>query len=119
MIGITGLVDTLLAVKLSQRLDQLGLKSAVELPAPQPAVPVQKAANDVRLPSHAALEQQVPRGRLALPPPAPVPSSNARLSAAARVISAVLADPESGDAGPVRGTAPLWPSPQLPASSGA
>jgi hypothetical protein len=116
MIGITGLVDTLLAAKLSQRLDQLSLslKPDAELPAPQPPVPVQRAANDVRLPSRAALDGTVAGGRPAPAQPAVSPS-DPQLSSAARVISAVLADPQ-GEAGAVRGTAPLSPTFQLPAT---
>jgi hypothetical protein len=119
MIGITGLVDTLLAAKLSQRLDQLSLnlKPDVELPAPEPAIPVQKAANDVRLPSRAALDAQI-AGRGSAPAQAPAaPSSDARLSDAARVITSVLADPQAqAQAGPVRGTAPVWTSLEVPAT---
>ncbi|MDM0002160.1 flagellar hook-length control protein FliK [Variovorax sp. J22P240] len=116
MIGLSGLIDNLLAAKVSPRLDVLAIKGETEVDAPGPVLQVQKVENDVRLLSHAALDRLIPVG----PSDAPLasgarPSAEAELSVAARVISAVLSDLH-GDAGPVRGVAPAWPSPQ-PASA--
>ncbi|MGJ7507270.1 flagellar hook-length control protein FliK [Variovorax sp. GT1P44] len=112
MTGLSGLIDSLLTAKISPRLDVLAIKGETEINAPGPVSQVQKVVNDVRLPSNAALDRLIPVG----PSDAPVPAgarqpSEADLSVAARVISAVLANLH-GDAGPVRGTAPAWPSAQ-------
>lgn len=118
MSGLSGLIDTLLAAKISPRLDVLAIKGETEINAPGPVSQVQKVVNDVRLPSNAALDRLVPVGSSAAPLPSGARQpSEADLSVAARVISAVLANLH-GDAGPVRGTAPTWPSPQ-PASTAA
>lgn len=83
-----------------------------------PMAEIQKVKNDVRLPSHAMLEARLADGTPpALPRADAPPSIDTRWSAAARVISAVLADLHA-EPEPVRGAAPLWASPQE-APSGA
>ncbi|MDM0021293.1 flagellar hook-length control protein FliK [Variovorax saccharolyticus] len=118
MSGLTGLIDALLAVKASPRLDVLAIKGEAQIGAPGAAVPVLKVENDVRLPSKAALERVLPGGPSGLPAAAGAAgrqAPEAELSVAARVISAVLANLEA-DAAPVRGTAPAWPSRQPPSA---
>ncbi|WP_341887403.1 flagellar hook-length control protein FliK [Variovorax sp. YR752] len=111
MLGLTGLIDALMAARLTPRLDLLGLKPETAVGAPGAAVAVPKTANDVRLPSRAALDRLVPSGasggEVAAPSAGGAPSSiDTRLSVAARVIGAVLADLQA-EPGPVRGEAPL------------
>ncbi|HET7837414.1 MAG TPA: flagellar hook-length control protein FliK [Variovorax sp.] len=116
MSGLTGLIDALLAVKASPRLDVLAIKAETRIGAPGAVAEVLKVENDVRLPSKAALDRVLPGGPSGLPPAASArPAPEAELSVVARVISAVLADLES-DAGPVRGAAPAWPSRQAPSA---
>lgn len=111
MLGLTGLIDALRAARLTPPLDLLGLRPETTVGAPGAAVAVPKTANDVRLPSRAALDRLVPSGasggEVAAPPAGGAPPSiDTRLSLAARVIGAVLADLQ-GAPGPVRGEAPL------------
>lgn len=115
MIALSGLIDTLLSAKTSPRPDVLAIKSEAEIGPPGPAMQVGKVANDVRLPSNAALEKLVPGalGEAAHREGSPMRAAKAELSATARVISALLAD-EHGDAGPVRGAAPAWASAKAP-----
>ncbi|MDM0104342.1 flagellar hook-length control protein FliK [Variovorax sp. J22R24] len=116
MIGLSGLIDNLLAAKASPRLDVLAIKGETEINAPGPVSQVQKVENDVRLLSNAALDRLIPVGSSDAPAaPGMRQPSEADLSVAARVISVVLSDLH-GDAGPVRGAAPAWPSSQ-PASA--
>lgn len=116
MSGLTGLIDALLAAKASPRLDVLAIKTEAQIGAPGAVAQVLKVDNDVRLPSKAALDRLLPGGSPSLPPAhAAQQPPEAELSVAARVISAVLADLET-DAGPVRGTAPAWPSQQAPSA---
>ncbi|MGJ7527653.1 flagellar hook-length control protein FliK [Variovorax sp. GB1P17] len=122
MSGLTGLIDALLAARLTPRLDVLGIKPEATIGAPGAALAIDKLANDVRLPSNAALERQLPGtvsrgGGAAQPGAGAQPSVATQLSIAARVIGAVLADLQA-EPGPVRGAAPLWPSRQ-PASAPA
>ncbi|VTU22537.1 Flagellar hook-length control protein FliK [Variovorax sp. PBL-H6] len=108
----------LLAAKLAPRLELVALQQGQVASDAEPGavVQVQKVANDVRLPSHIALERQLPAG---LPAAAAAPDASAppaaRLSPAARLIGALLA--EWPDAGPLRATAPLWPSARQPANA--
>lgn len=112
MIGLSGLIDNLLAAKVSPRLDVLAIKGETEVNAPGPVLQVQKVENDIRLLSNAALDRLIPVGASDAPPASGArPSDEAELSVAARVISAVLSDLH-GDAGPVLGAAPAWPSTQ-------
>ncbi len=60
MTALAGLLDALLAARLAPRLDVLGIKAEAVIGAPGPAVPVGKVDNDVRLPSNAALDRQLP-----------------------------------------------------------
>ncbi|MBB3179117.1 flagellar hook-length control protein FliK [Variovorax sp. Sphag1AA] len=115
MIALSGLIDTLLTTKASPRTDVLAIKSEAEIGPPGPALQVGRVANDVRLPSNAALERLLPGaiGEAAYREGSSTRAAKADLSAAARVISALLAD-EHGDAGPVRGTAPAWTSAKAP-----
>ncbi|MNQ30640.1 Flagellar hook-length control protein FliK [compost metagenome] len=111
MLGLTGLIDALRAARLTPPLDLLGLRPETTVGAPGAAVAVPKTANDVRLPSRAALDRLVPSGasggEVAAPPAGGAPPSiDTRLSLAARVIGAVLADLQAAP-GPVRGEAPL------------
>ncbi|AGU51394.1 putative flagellar hook-length control protein FliK [Variovorax paradoxus B4] len=110
----------LLASKLSSaRPDLAVLQTEVGTSMPVgPMVEIQKVKNDVRLPSHAMLEARLPAGAAPAPPRADAPPSiDTQWSAAARVISAVLADLDA-ESEPVRGAAPVWASPQE-APSGA
>lgn len=118
MSGITGLVDTLLAVKLSQRLDLLTLKPEARLARPEAPIAAARVDNDVRLPSHAALDREI-----AAPPSSPrLPAANTQppvhLTLVARLIDSLLGA-GTAPAGPVRGTAPLLPlaatAPSVPA----
>jgi flagellar hook-length control protein FliK len=108
----------LLAAKLAPRLELVALQQGqvASNTEPGPVVQVQKVANDVRLPSHIALERQLPAG---LPAAAAAPDASppaaARLSPAARLIGALLA--EWPDAGPLRAITPLWPSARQPANA--
>lgn len=116
MSGLAGLIDALLAARLTPRLDVLGIKPEATIGAPGPALGIGKLANDVRLPSNAALDRQLPAtvsggGGAGLHGAGAQPSVATRLSVAARVIGAVLADLQA-EPGPVRGAAPLWPSRQ-------
>lgn len=112
MTGLAGLLDALLAARLAPRLDVLGIKPEATIGAPGPAVAIGKVENDVRLPSNAALDRQIPGaaagGTAHLAAGAPS-SVAARLSVAARVIGAVLADLQA-QPGPVRGATPLVPT---------
>lgn len=109
MSALAGLVDALLAARLTPRLDVLGIKPETTIGAPGPAIAVGKVANDVRLPSNAALDRQIPAGSpggAAHASSGARPSAATQLSLAARVIGAVLADLQA-EPGPVRGAAPL------------
>ena len=121
MTGLAGLIDALLAARLAPRLDVLGIKGETTIGAPGAAVPIGKVDNDVRLPSNAALDRQLPGALLggAVHAGGGAPSSvDTRLSVAARVIGAVLADLQA-EPGPVRGSVPLSASGQQPASAAA
>ncbi|GAA4348623.1 hypothetical protein GCM10023165_34630 [Variovorax defluvii] len=112
--------NALLAAKLAPRLELVALQQGQvgTDAATGPVAGVQKVVNDVRLPSHLTLEQRLP-GLLSGAAPAADPSASAaaRLSPAARLIGALLA--ELPDAGPLRGAAPLWPTTRQPASAAA
>ncbi|SDZ68051.1 hook-length control protein FliK [Variovorax sp. YR266] len=121
MTALAGLLDALLAARLAPRLDVLGIKAEAVIGAPGPAMPVGKVDNDVRLPSNAALDRQLPgamAGGTAHAGAGATPSVAMRLSVAARVIGAVLADLQA-QPGPVRGAAPLLSSRGQPASAAA
>ncbi len=114
MSKLTGPVDALLAARLAPRLESIataaGIATGVATNAPTgPVVKVAGVENDPRLPSGTVLEQQLPaRVSAGASPLAPASPSAPRLSAAARIIGALLA--ELHDAGPVRGTKPLLAS---------
>ncbi|CAN7243461.1 MULTISPECIES: flagellar hook-length control protein FliK [unclassified Variovorax] len=123
---LSGLVDTLLSAKLAPRLELLALQqSQVGTDAATgPVVGVREVVNDIRLPPEMALGRHAPTaGAAAVPgqsapgqPDAAGPAA-ARLSVAARVIGALLA--EFADAGPLRGASPMWPSSQQQPSAAA
>ena len=117
---MSGLVDTLLATRLAQRVDLVPLRPEVQIAGPGAAAQVEAVANDVRLSSRAAVEQQIGVGLL---------KSDQRghgglaarldqavsLSAAARAVSAIL-EGQAGTAARVIGSGPLLPALQLPTS---
>ncbi|NDP63952.1 flagellar hook-length control protein FliK [Polaromonas sp.] len=120
MSGLTPLVDTLLATRLAQRVDLVPLKPEVQLAGPGPVTQVEEVINDVRLPSRAAVEQQLGVGPLksGLRGHGDIsarPDQAVTLSAAARAVSAIL-DGHTGAAARVIGSGPLLPSSQLPPS---
>ncbi|WP_432727111.1 flagellar hook-length control protein FliK [Variovorax sp. W6] len=121
MTALAGLLDALLAARLAPRLDVLGIKPEATIGAPGPAVAVGKVENDVRLLSNAALDRQIPGAAAGGAPHAGMgaqPSMATRLSVAARVIGAVLADLQA-QPGPVRGAVPLMPSRGQPVNAAA
>ncbi|MBT2326343.1 flagellar hook-length control protein FliK, partial [Variovorax paradoxus] len=116
---LSGLLDTLLSAKLAPRLELLALQQSQvgTGAATGPVVGVQKVVNDVRLPPELSVGRHVPAAGAAAAPGQPDAAApvGARLSVAARVIGALLA--EFPDAGPLRGTAPMWPSSQRPSGA--
>lgn len=116
MTGLVRILDTLLTAKVSPPLDAGAVDANAAVKAPGAAAAVQKAANDVRLLSNAGLDRELggvdsastrgagPGAAASAGLPA---SAVARLSFAAKIISAVLADLEV-DVGPVRGKGPVW-----------
>ncbi|WP_198088951.1 hypothetical protein [Variovorax sp. E3] len=118
MTVIAGLLDALLAARLAPRLDVLGIKGEAAIGAPGAVIGVDKVANDVRLPSNAALDRLIPAGTSggASGGAGGSPSAQTQLSMAARVISAVLAD-LGATPGPVRGAAPMLGAGQPPAAT--
>ena len=120
MSGLTPLVDTLLATRLAQRVDLVPLKPEVQVAGPGPVTQVEEVINDVRLPSRAAVEQQLGVGPLKSGlrghgDTSARPGQPVTLSAAARAVSAILDGP-TGAAARVIGSGPLLPSSQLPSS---
>ena len=118
MSGLTPLVDTLLATRLAQRVDLVPLKPEVQVAGPGPVTQVEEVINDVRLPSRAAVEQQLGVGPLKSGlrghgDIAARPDQAVTLSAAARAVSAIL-EGEAGTAARVVGSGPLLPSSPLP-----
>ena len=122
MSGLTPLVDTLLATRLAQRVDLVPLKPEAQLAGPGPVRQVEEVINDIRLPSRAAVEQQIgvgllksdQRGHVGM---AARPDQAVTLSAAARAVSAIL-DGQTGAASRIVGSEPLLASSQLqPASA--
>lgn len=110
MIGLTGLIDTLLAEKLSQRMDLLRFTPSTVVKEPGPTPRAEAVRNDVRLPSHAALDRQMFRAADAAQPVLRAPDPSQWLSSAGRAISAILAELPA-DGGPVQARAALLPSP--------
>ncbi|NDZ15820.1 hypothetical protein C7T35_34800 [Variovorax sp. WS11] len=114
--------NALLAAKLAPRLELVALQQGQVATdaAAGPVVQVSPVVNDVRLPSHLALERQLPAGvpaAAAQGEAAAAAPGAARLSAAARLIGALLA--ELPDAGPVRAALPVWPAAQKPPAGAA
>lgn len=118
MSGLSPLVDTLLATRLAQRVDLVPLKPEVQVAGPGPVTQVEEVINDVRLPSRAAVEQQLGVGLLKSGlrghgDLAARPDQAVTLSAAARAVSAIL-DGQTGAAARVIGSGPLLALSQLP-----
>ena len=120
MSGLTPLVDTLLAMRLAQRIDLLPLKSELEIAGPGTVSHVGKVVNDLRLPSRAAMQQQLGVGLLkggASGHDHGHSHGQARagesvtLSGAARAVSAILSG-QTGATVKIIGTQPLWPQAQ-------
>lgn len=108
MTGLTGLVDTQIPERLSQRSDLVRLPSSTVVTGPAPVVRVEPVANDVRIQPDATGARHLPAGAAAAATGlAAAPSQE--LSAAARAIGAVLADLPAA-AGPVRGAVPIAPN---------
>jgi hypothetical protein len=120
MNGGTPLIDKLLAPASAQRSDLVPLKAQLAIYAADAVTDIEAIANDIRLPSRAAVERQlgVDPAQLKLSQPggahpAAGLTDGTRLSAAARIISELLGStPARGDA--VRGSAPLWPAAAAP-----
>lgn len=117
MSGVTPLVDTLLATRLASRPDLVPLKSQAEIAGPGAVTHAEKTVNDVRLPSRAALEQQL---GVALagrddghPSRTAAPDGAVTLSATARAIGAILGGP-GGPELKIKGVEPLWPDQRAP-----
>ena len=107
MTGLTGLVDTLIAERLSQRPDLVRLPSSTIVTGPAPVVRVEPVGNDVRIQPDATGTRHMPAGT-AVAAKALAATPSQELSAAARAIAAVLADLPTA-AGPVRGAVPIAP----------
>ena len=118
MSGLSPLVDTLLATRLAQRVDLVPLKPEVQVAGPGPVTEVEEVVNDVRLPSRAAVEQQIgvgllknaQRGQGGM---AARPDQTVTLSPAARAVSAIL-ERQTGGAARIIGSEPLLAPSQLP-----
>jgi hypothetical protein len=118
MSGVTPLIDTLLATRLAQRVDLVPLKGQTDIAGPDAVTHIEKVTNDVRLPSRAALQQQLGvmrsgRGDSSNTAPSAGPGGTVTLSAVARAISAIL-DLTSGATPKILGSEPLWPHLQPP-----
>lgn len=121
MSGVTLLVDTLLATRLGQRVAPVPLKAQAEIAGPGAVTNVEKADNDVRLPSREALQRQLgaaltARADLAAEFSPAKPVVSVSLSAAARAVNAVLNLP-MGTTPAVRGRQPLQPDMRAPVVS--
>jgi hypothetical protein len=112
MSGLTPLVDTLLATRLAQRIDLLPLKSELEIASPGAVIQVKKVTNDLRLPSRAALQQQLGVGLLKSGAGGHGHGSArageaVTLSVVARAVSSIL-NSQAGATSKIIGTEPLW-----------
>ncbi len=124
MSGITPLIDTLLATRLAQRVDLVPLKGALEITDPQALPGIQKAVNEVRLPSRAARQQTLEQMQLDSAAGSKTSArlgtqaanSNVTLSAAVRALAAML-EPVEGPASQVLGVKPLWSASRAPVGS--
>ena len=118
MSGLTALLDTLLATRLAQRVDLVPLKSELEIAGLGAVTRVEEVANDVRLTSRAALEQQLgvgllkrdQRGQGNAPARA---DETVTLSMTARAVNAIL-DGQTGVTSKIIGSKPLLPQSQPP-----
>ena len=121
MSGLSPLVDTLLANRLAQRIDLVPLKPEVQVAGPGWVTPVEEVTNDVRLPSRAAVEQQIGVGLLkgdqrGQGGAAAQVSPAVTLSGTARTLSAIL-DGQTGAASRIVGSEPLLALSQPPSPS--
>ncbi len=124
MSGITPLIDTLLATRLSQRVDLVPLKSALEVSDPGAVSNIQQLSNDIRLPSLGARLQTAAalqinstlgsKGSAAAPALLLQQNETLTLSVAVRALDAVLQQVDDSK-GQVQGVKPLWPGSQPPA----
>ena len=115
MSGLTPLVDTLLATRLAQRVDLVPLKPEMQIAGPEAVTQVKEVSNDVRLPSRAAVEQQLGVGLLKSDQRGHGDATagagdRVTLSAAARAVSAILGG-RAGAAARITGTEALLPLP--------
>jgi len=105
-------VDALLAARVAPWLELLAPKAPAAAGQAQPVLNAPRVDNEVLLPTRAGVHPQPADAAATRGAPAgageSAASSHTDLSAAARVIQAVLSDRRQGDAGPVRGTAPVW-----------
>lgn len=118
MSGLTPLVDTLLATRLAQRVDLVPLKAQGEVAGPGPVAPVEKIANEIRLPSRAAFERLVAIDLPGSRPQAPVAfltntAVQVKLSVLVQAVNAIL-ETGSGEGRFLRGVQPLLPDAQVP-----
>ena len=121
MSGLTAMVDTLLATRLAQRVDLVPLKPEVAIAGPGAVTPVEEVANDVRLASRAAVEQQLGVGPLKSDQRGhgsadARPGEVVTLSAAARALSTILAV-QDGAAAKAAGAEPLFSRAQPPVAA--
>lgn len=118
MSGVTPLIDTLLATRLAQRVDLVPLKGQIDIASPGAVTHVERVSNDIRLPSRAALQQQLGvalsgRGDSSNTSESASAGGTVTLSAVARTVSAIL-DLPSGATPKIQGGEPLWPHLQPP-----
>ena len=121
MSGLTAMVDTLLATRLAQRVDLVPLKPEVAIAGPGAVTPVEEVANDVRLASRAAGEQQLGVGPLKSNQrghgnAAAQPGEVVTLSAAARTLGTIL-NSQDGAAAKVAGVEPIFSRTQPPVAA--
>ncbi|WP_332778043.1 flagellar hook-length control protein FliK [Polaromonas sp.] len=99
-------------------MDLIPLKAQLEIAGPGAVTNVEEVANDVRLPSRAALQRQLGVALLDRDhggdiSPSVRPGGTVTLSTVARAIGAIL-DLQSGATHKIRGEEPLWPQRQPP-----
>lgn len=118
MSGVTPLVDTLLATRLAQRPDLVPLKGQFDIVGPGVGTQVEPAANDIRLSSREALQQQlsgvsVDHADSGTGTATANRGESVTLSAMARALTAII-NPQDGVAVKILGAQALWSQPQTP-----
>lgn len=106
MSGVTGLIDTAVADKLSQRADLVRVARTSLVPGPTAATEVEAAVNDVLVASDAPRDRQVFAATALAQGGSPTASVVQALSNAGRAIGTLLADLPA-PVGPALGTVPL------------